>query len=56
MEGTFPLAYPLVQFPLWFACMVNESIPWHNQAREGEKYWWDNKMAPYQLYLYSSLL
>jgi hypothetical protein len=35
--------------------MVNESMPWHNQVKEGEMYW-DKKMAPKQLYLYSSLL
>ncbi len=55
MEGTFPLACPLVQFPPRFACMVNESMPWHNQVKEGERRW-DKKMAPNQLYLYSSLL
>ena len=56
MEGTFHLTCPLVQFPPRFACMVNESMPWHhNQVKEGERSW-DKKMAPNQLYLYSSLL
>ncbi len=43
MEGTFPFGMAsLVQFPLRFACMVNESMPWHNQVKEGEMYW-DNE-------------
>ena len=36
IEGTFPLACPLVQFPR-FVHMANESMPWHN-PREEEKY------------------
>ena len=44
MEGTFPWAWPCA-IPSVFACMVNESMPWHNQVKEGERSW-DKKMAP----------
>ena len=44
MEGTFPLAWPCA-IPSVFVCMVNESMPWHNQVKEGERSW-DKKMAP----------
>ena len=44
-----------MQFPLWFACMVNESMPWHNQVKEGEMYW-DNEMVPPTLSLFISFI
>jgi hypothetical protein len=50
----FHLAWPCAT-PSVFARMVNESMPWHNQVKEGERSW-DKKMAPNQLYLYLSLL
>ena len=52
IDGSFPLACPLVQYPL-SAYMANESMPWHNQVK-AEKCL-DNEMA-LQLYLCSSLL
>jgi hypothetical protein len=33
-----------VQHPL-FVCIVDESIPWHFQVKEGERYQ-DNEMTP----------
>ncbi len=45
MEGSFPLAYPLVQCLLRSVCKEDEStLLWHSQG-EGELYL-DNEMAP----------
>jgi hypothetical protein len=33
IEGTFPLAWPLVLFPR-FVYMVDENAPWHIQVEE----------------------
>ena len=45
MESNFSIWHGLVQLPPGFACMVNESMLWHNQVKEGERSW-DKKMAP----------